>query len=55
MKINLTDAAMFAVAVVGIYSWLIAESIKNTLAKEEEDVKKPSPSIKFRGRTNERA
>jgi len=39
MKISLTDAAMFAIAVAGIYSWFIAKSIKNVLTKEERDEK----------------
>ena len=52
MKISLTDTAMFTIAVVGIYSWFITKSIKNTFIKEEEGDAKRYPPVEFRGRTN---
>ncbi len=55
MKISLTDAAMFAIAVVGIYSWFITKSIKNTLIKEEENDRRQRPPIEFGGRVDGRA
>ena len=55
MKISLTDTAMFAVAVVGIYSWFITKSIKNVLTREERDEKGRYPTTNFGGGINERA
>jgi len=52
MKISLTDTAMFTIAVVGIYSWFVTKSIKNTLIKEEEDDTKRYPPVEFGGRIN---
>ncbi len=55
MKISLTDTAMFAIAVVGIYSWFITKSIKNTLTREERDEKGQYTRPEFRERINGRA
>ena len=55
MKVNLTDAAMFTIAVVGIYSWFITKSIKTVLTKEERDEKGQHIRAEFRERIDGRA